>query len=157
MPFPQPHFSVSVHQAHPRPPPSLPLSRSIRRIIGIGILISAVVGIVYGVLRADWPGAFALSSLIVTCFALLLGFFSASDYLGLDRIVDDQIDMESGKLIERESSAITEILKQSLPHPPSPEWNGKNGGAGRARGLGGGKRAADMRTSLVEVDERVDE
>ncbi|MCJ1395204.1 hypothetical protein MMC18_008087 [Xylographa bjoerkii] len=82
-------------------------TRSISVLLIVGILTSVVVGVIYGVLQSDWPGAFTLATFLVACLALLLAFFSASEYLGLGRLVDDQIDIESGK--QRETALAYEL------------------------------------------------
>ncbi|MCJ1378244.1 hypothetical protein MMC17_001341 [Xylographa soralifera] len=92
-------------------------SKAIYFLLGAAIMTSAAAGIVYGTLRNDWPGAFTLSSLLVTCLALLLAFFSAGEYLGLDRIVDDQIDIESGKRVEVDSNGITGSILERVRRP----------------------------------------
>jgi hypothetical protein len=54
-------------------------------------------GVTYGCLRSDWSGAFGLASLLIGVLAVLLAVSSAGEYLGLERPVDDQVDLEGGK------------------------------------------------------------
>ncbi|MCJ1400706.1 hypothetical protein MMC11_003914 [Xylographa trunciseda] len=82
-------------------------SKAIYFLLGLSVVVSVAAGIVYGTQKSDWPGAFTLSSLLITCLALLLAFFSAGEYFGLDRLVDDQIDIESGKRVDVDSTGIT--------------------------------------------------
>jgi hypothetical protein len=42
-------------------------------------------------------GAFGLASLLIGVLAVLLAVSSAGEYLGLERPVDDQVDLEGGK------------------------------------------------------------
>jgi hypothetical protein len=72
-------------------------SRAIYYLLGIAIAVSVAGGVTYGYLRSDWPGAFGLASLLIGFLAVLLAVASASEYLGLERPVDDQVDLEGGR------------------------------------------------------------
>lgn len=72
-------------------------SRAIYYLLGIAIAVSVAGGVTYGSLRSDWPGAFGLASLQIGFLAVLLAVSSASEYLGLERPVDDQVDLEGGR------------------------------------------------------------
>jgi hypothetical protein len=61
------------------------------------ITVSAAGGVINGCLRSDWSGAFGLASLLIGVLAVLLAVSSGSEYLGLERPVDDQVDLEGGK------------------------------------------------------------
>lgn len=46
---------------------------------------------VYGALIGDWGEAFILGVLLVLCLALLLSLVVGYQYIGLEKIIDDEI------------------------------------------------------------------
>lgn len=59
----------------------------------IFIVFSLAVGLAaYGIPTRDWGGAFTLSSLIVACLALILAVFALNQYLGMERLYDDDVN-----------------------------------------------------------------
>lgn len=78
------------------------VSRTINFIFLAVLQFSVVAGILYGVLTQDWGSAFTLCALIVACFASFLALFSAYQYLGLERLVDDDITSRADGVIKLE-------------------------------------------------------
>ena len=60
----------------------------------IGLSIAAAV--VYGYFREDWAGSFSLGALVAAWVTLVLGTFAAWEYLGLEKLLDDEIESRTG-------------------------------------------------------------
>jgi hypothetical protein len=40
----------------------------------------------------DWGGGFTLSGLIIAVFTMLLALIAVSEYLGLEKVIDDELE-----------------------------------------------------------------
>ena len=72
---------------------------STRAILSVGLaalVFSLVCGIAYAIPTQAWGDAFTLSSLLVACFALLLAVVAIYQYLGFEKLIDDEITARSG-------------------------------------------------------------
>lgn len=72
---------------------------STRSILSVGlttVVFSLVCGVAYAIPTEAWGDAFTLSGLLVACFALLLAVIAIYQYLGFERLIDDEIAARSG-------------------------------------------------------------
>lgn len=72
---------------------------STRAILSVGVTVvifSICWGVGYAVPTSEWGDAFTLSALLVACFTLLLTVAAISQYLGFERLIDDEIAARSG-------------------------------------------------------------
>lgn len=72
---------------------------STRAILSVGVttvIFSLVCGVAYAIPTEAWGDAFTLSGLLVACFALMLAIIAIYQYLGFERLIDDEIASRSG-------------------------------------------------------------
>lgn len=72
---------------------------STRAILSVGftvVVFSLACGVAYAIPTDAWGDAFTLSGLLVACFALLLAVVAIYQYLGFERLIDDEIAARSG-------------------------------------------------------------
>ncbi|EPS40967.1 hypothetical protein H072_5144 [Dactylellina haptotyla CBS 200.50] len=54
--------------------------------LGLCVLLSTVIAVVYGSLRGDWSTGFTIASYILVCLGLFLAVFTVYEYLNLDKV-----------------------------------------------------------------------
>jgi hypothetical protein len=70
-----------------------------RAILSIGfttVIFSLACGVAYALPTNSWGDAFTFSGLLVACFALLLAVIAIYQYLGFEKLIDDEIAARAG-------------------------------------------------------------